>query len=146
MLGRTLILLALLAASTGAVVALTTGARPSSLGWTWSRRLAYAFGAFMLLANLTMEYALLSHDFSVSYVAHVGSRSVPTWVAIVSLWSSLEGSILFWGMVLGAYVAIATSRNRDKAPEYMPYAPGVSLRCGAFVTFLLAAPAHPFAT
>ncbi|MFL5457399.1 MAG: heme lyase CcmF/NrfE family subunit [Myxococcales bacterium] len=145
-LGRTLILLALLAASTGAVVALTTGARPSSLGWTWSRRLAYAFGALMLLANLTMEYALLSHDFSVSYVAHVGSRSVPTWVSIVSLWSSLEGSILFWGMVLGAYVAIATYRNRAEHPEYMPWAVGIWLACGAFFSFLLAGPAQPFAT
>src|SRR5437764_1664607 len=146
MLGRTLILLALLAASTGAVVALTTGARPSSLGWTWSRRLAYAFGAFMLLANLTMEYALLSHDFSVSYVAHVGSRSVPTWVSIVSLWSSLEGSILFWGLILGAYVAIATRQIGESHPEHAPYAAGVWLACGAFFSFLLAGPAQPFAT
>jgi cytochrome c-type biogenesis protein CcmF len=77
-LGRVLILLALLAAAAGAVVALATGVRPTTAGWTWSRRLAYAFAAFMALANATMEYALLSHDFSVSYVAHVGSRSVPT--------------------------------------------------------------------
>ena len=51
----------------------------------------------MIAANLLMVYALLTHDFSVSYVAQVGSRSVPTWVTVVSLWSSLEGSILFWG-------------------------------------------------
>src|SRR3982750_4325954 len=109
--GRILILLALLSASAGAIVGFATGARPSAAGWKWSRRLAYAFAAFMALANATMEYALLSHDFSVSYVAHVGSRSVPTWVSIVSLWSSLEGSILFWGLVLGAYIAVATFRN-----------------------------------
>ena len=36
------------------------------------------------------------------------SREVPTWVTIVSLWSSLEGSILFWGLILGAYIAGAT--------------------------------------
>jgi cytochrome c-type biogenesis protein CcmF len=145
-LGRTLILLALLAASAGAVTGFVTGARPSSAGWTWTRRLAYAFAAFMVLANLTMEYALLSHDFSVSYVAHVGSRSVPTWVSIVSLWSSLEGSIIFWGLVMGAYVAFATWRNADRHPEYMPYAVGVWLACGAFFSFLLAGPAQPFAT
>src|SRR2546421_3318231 len=102
-LGRTLILLALLAASAGSIVGFATGARPSAAGWKWARRLAYAFAAFMALANLTMEYALLTHDFSVSYVAHVGSRAVPTWVSIVSLWSSLEGSILFWGLVMGVY-------------------------------------------
>src|SRR5712671_7642024 len=145
-LGRILILLALLAASAGAIVGFATGARPTALGWRWTRRLAYAFAALMALANLTMEYALLTHDFSVSYVAHVGSRSVPTWVSIVSLWSSLEGSILFWGLVMGIYVAFATFRHRDDHPEYMPYAVGVWLACGAFFSFLLAGPAQPFAT
>jgi cytochrome c-type biogenesis protein CcmF len=145
-LGRTLILLALLAASGGALVGFATGARPTGAGWLWTRRLAYAFAGLMVLANVVMEYALLTHDFSVSYVAHVGSRSVPTWVSLVSLWSSLEGSILFWGMVMGAYVAFATWQNRDKHPEYMPYAVGVWLACGAFFSFLLAGPAQPFAT
>ena len=145
-LGRTLILLALLAASAGSIVGFATGARPSAAGWKWARRLAYAFAAFMALANVTMEYALLTHDFSVSYVAHVGSRSVPTWVSIVSLWSSLEGSILFWGLVMGVYVSVATWRKAGDHPEYMPYAVGVWLACGAFFSFLLAGPAQPFAT
>ena len=145
-LGRTLILLALLAASAGSIVGFATGARPSAAGWKWARRLAYAFAAFMALANLTMEYALLTHDFSVSYVAHVGSRAVPTWVSIVSLWSSLEGSILFWGLVMGVYVSVATWRKAGHHPEYMPYAVGVWLACGAFFSFLLAGPAQPFAT
>src|ERR1700704_4123955 len=145
-IGRTLILLALLAASAGAVVGFASGVRQSSAGWAWARRLTYAFAALMALANLWMEYALLTHDFSVSYVAHVGSRAVPTWVSIVSLWSSLEGSILFWGLVMGAYIAIATWQNRFKHPEYMPYALGVWLACGAFFSFLLAGPAQPFAT
>src|SRR5437660_5560221 len=145
-LGRILILLALLAASAGALVGFATGARPSGAGWAWARRLAYAFAALMVLANLVMEYALLTHDFSVGYLAPVGSRSVPTWVSLVSLWSSLEGSILFWGLVMGVYVVVATYRNRDKYPEYMPYALGVWLACGAFFSFLLAGPAQPFAT
>jgi cytochrome c-type biogenesis protein CcmF len=143
-LGRSLILFALLAATAGALVGFATGKRPNALGWLWARRLAYAFAAAMALANLVMEYALLSHDFSVSYVAHVGSRSVPTWVSIVSLWSSLEGSILFWGLVMGVYIAIATWRNAGQHPEYMPYAIGVWLACGAFFSFLLAGPAQPF--
>src|SRR5258708_12010439 len=145
-LGRILILLALLAASAGAVVGFAAGARPSKVGWAWARRLAYAFAGLMALANLLMEYGLLTHDFSVSYVAHVGSRSVPTWVSIVSLWSSLEGSILFWGLVMGAYVTAATWQNRDKHPEYMPYAIGVWLACGTFFTFLLPGPPQPFPT
>jgi cytochrome c-type biogenesis protein CcmF len=144
--GRALILLAILAATAGTVVGFAAGARPSDFGRAWTRRLAYAFGALMVLANLVMEYALLTHDFSVSYVAQVGSRAVPDWVSVVSLWSSLEGSILFWGLVMGVFIAAATWLNRDRYPEYMPYAIGVWLACGAFFSFLLAGPAQPFAT
>jgi cytochrome c-type biogenesis protein CcmF len=144
-LGRILILSALLAATAGALVGFTAGKRRSATGWRWARRLAYAFSASMILANLVMEYALLTHDFGVSYVAHVGSRSVPTWVSIVSLWSSLEGSILFWGLVMGAFVGAATWLYRDRYPEYMPYAIGTWLACGAFFAFLLSGPAQPFA-
>src|SRR3954447_13119941 len=145
-LGRILVLSALLAASAGSLVGFASGKRRSAAGWRWARRLAHSFAAAMILANLVMEYALLTHDFSVGYVAHVGSRSVPTWVSIVSLWSSLEGSILFWGLVMGVYVAVATSKHAEDRPEYMPYAVGVWLACGAFFSFLLAGPAQPFAT
>ena len=79
-------------------------------------------------------------------MTQVGSRSVPDWVAIVSLWSSLEGSILFWGLVMGAYIAGATYFLRDRHPEYMPYAAAVWLGCAAFFSFLLAGPAQPFLT
>jgi cytochrome c-type biogenesis protein CcmF len=88
----------------------------------------------------------VARDFSVSYVTQVGSRSVPDWVAVVSLWSSLEGSILFWGLVMGAFVTTATYKLKDRHPEYMPYAAAVWLACGAFFAFLLAGPAQPFLT
>jgi cytochrome c-type biogenesis protein CcmF len=145
-LGRTLILLALLVSTMGATVAFAAGRRASAEGAAWARRFAYAFAVLMAAANALMIFALLTHDFTVSYVAQVGSREVPTWVSFVSLWSSLEGSILFWGLVLGAYVAAATRATRDSHPEYMPYAIGVWLACGAFFSFLLAGPAQPFQT
>jgi cytochrome c-type biogenesis protein CcmF len=144
--GRGLLLLSLLVAVAGACVGLATGQRPTATSWLWCRRLAYAFGATMAAANLLMVYALLARDFSVSYVAQVGSRSIPDWVAVVSLWSSLEGSILFWGLVLGGYVVAATYAHRDQHPEYMPYATGIWLACGAFFALLLAGPAQPFGT
>ncbi len=145
-LGRTLLLLSLLAATAGALVSFVAGRRGSQSGWAWSRRFCYAYGASILAANLLMLYALLARDFSVGYVAHVGSRQVPDWVAFVSLWSSLEGSILFWGLVMGLYILGATWTNRDRHPEYMPYAAGVWLACGAFFSFLTSGPAQPFLT
>lgn len=145
-LGRFLILASLLASAAGALLGFAAGRTRSLDGLKWARRFAYLYCALIMGAALLMEYALLKHDFSVSYVAQVGSTSVPTWVTIVSLWSSLEGSILFWGFVLGAYILVATFLTRGQYAEYQPDAIGVWLSCAAFFSFLIAGPANPFVT
>jgi len=145
-LGRILILASLLSAAAGAMLGFTAGRTRSIDGLKWARRFAYLYSTFIVSAALLMVYALLAHDFSVSYVAQVGSRAVPTWVTIVSLWSSLEGSILFWGLVLGAYIAAATFFTRGQYIEYQPDAIGVWLSCATFFSFLIAGPANPFLT
>jgi cytochrome c-type biogenesis protein CcmF len=145
-LGRLLILAALGSAAAGAVLGFALGRRASASGLAWMRRLAWSYFGFMAAANLVMVWALLTHDFGVSYVAHVGSRTVPTWVTVVSLWSSLEGSILFWGLVLGGYIAVAAAAVHRRHPSILPHAAGVWLASGAFFALLLAGPAQPFAT
>jgi cytochrome c-type biogenesis protein CcmF len=145
-IGRALILLALLAASAGAMVAFATGRRFTVEGARWARRSVFLFGIAIGLANVLMVYALVTHDFSVSYVAQVGSLASPTWVSVVSLWSSLEGSILFWGLILGVYMVAATKMLQDRHPELVPDAMGVWLAAAAFFAFLLAGPAQPFVT
>ena len=87
-LGQGLVLLALLLCAIGAPLGFVSGARRSMTGLVWTRRVAFAFAAAITSATLVMWYALLSHDFSVSYVAQVGSLSTPLHITIVSLWSS----------------------------------------------------------
>ncbi len=145
-LGRFLILASLLASTTGAIIGFAAGRSRSRDALKWAQRFAYLYSLLMIAAAGLMEYALLTHDFSVSYVAQVGSRSIPTWVTIASLWSSLEGSILFWGLILGIYIAIATWFMRNDYHEYTPDAIGVWLACAAFFSFLIAGPANPFQT
>src|SRR5687768_10053545 len=145
-LGRILILGSLLAATAGALLGFASARSRSFDGLRWARRMAYVYAALIMGAAVLMEYALLTHDFSVAYVAQVGSRAVPTWVSVVSLWSSLEGSLLFWGFVLGAYIAVAVFLTRGQYVDYQPAAIGVWLSCAAFFSFLLAGPANPFGT
>ena len=144
LLGQAAVLLALLAASFGVVVGFVGGARQSLRLLHLTERAAYVFAGAMVLANVIMMRALLAHDFSVKYVAQVGSRASPTWVTIVSLWSSLEGSILFWGAILGAYVAAFTYFNRQAYREYMAYALATILFVAAFFALLVAGVANPF--
>jgi len=113
---------------------------------TLAIRAAYGFAGFMILANLWMVQALLRNDFSISYVAQVGSIDLPVWVKVVSLWSSLEGSILFWGGVLALYVAVATRSLTEAHGWARPAAIGVWLACATFFGFLIAGPAQPFGT
>ncbi|MCL7972873.1 MAG: heme lyase CcmF/NrfE family subunit [marine benthic group bacterium] len=98
----------------------------------------------MSAAFIAMEVALLTHDFSVKYVARVGSLETPTYYTAISLWSSLEGSILFWGWILAAYGALVAFVNRKSDSRLIPFAEGVMGFVGLFFYGLLAGPANPF--
>ncbi|HEX8433453.1 heme lyase CcmF/NrfE family subunit, partial [Archangium sp.] len=143
-LGYGLVLGGLAFASFGALVGLVSGMRRNDAAYPWVLRCVYGFFACMLGANVVMEYALLTNDFSVQYVAQVGSRATPTIFKIVSLWSALEGSILFWGLIMSSYVlAFALTHKREHA-RYMSLALGTMLAVGVFFSFLIAGPANPF--
>ena len=45
----------------------------------------YSIFALLAISTLAMVYALVTHDFSVGYVAQVGSRATPTFYTVISL-------------------------------------------------------------
>ena len=89
-LGRGLILLSIALAAAGAIVGFWGGRRRTEAAHQWSKSLAYSFGFTLILANVVMIKALLEHDFSVGYVAQVGSLATPTHITIVSAASTAE--------------------------------------------------------
>ncbi len=112
--------------------------------------LPYAFAAvytnfFLIsLAAFAMVYALVTHDFSISYVAQVGSRETPLFYTVISLWGALEGSILFWAWVLSMYAAAVVWINSRKPGNLVPYAAATLLFVSFFFAILLIGPADPF--
>ena len=98
------ILVALAVTLLGAILtpyAVRTGRR----SWlTLSYAAVYTNFLLVTVATLALVYGLVSHDFSISYVAQVGSRATPTFYTIISLWGALEGSIVFWAWVLAMWV------------------------------------------
>ncbi len=139
-LGYTLILAGLGFAVFGAVVGFWGGFTGRDGALAWVRRAVYGFAACMLGSNLLMIVALLQHDFSVKY----GSRSTPTIFTIVSLWSSLEGSILFWGAILGIYLFAFAFLYRKERTRYLQLALAVMCVVAIFFSFLIAGPANPW--
>ncbi len=144
-LGTTLVLGALGMAAAGSVLGFVSGARSSLTGLQWTRRLALGFSYCMILANVVMVAALLSRDFSVSYVAEVGTWEQPLHITIVSLWASLSGSILLWGGVLGVYVVGIILGLGDRHRIYQPWMLGVLLSICVMFALLVAGIANPFA-
>jgi cytochrome c-type biogenesis protein CcmF len=145
-LGRFLILLALALAAAGACLGYVSGRSYSERGARMTRQVALAFCAALGGANLLMIESLLRRDISVSYVDQVGSHLVPNWVAVVSLWSSLEGSILFWGLIFSAFtsVFVLTTAQRPEHRPFATYTVATILTVGMFFCFLIAGPADPF--
>lgn len=144
--GRGLVMAALFFATFGSVLGFIAGRRYSNEAWQLTRFFAIAFATSMISANLLMVYALLMDDFTVGYVAQVGSTEAPTIITIVSLWSSLEGSILFWGGVLALYVLAMVYTLRQPAyREYAPWALHVMLAIAVFFSLLVSSIANPFA-
>ncbi len=77
-------------------------------------------------------------------MAQVGSRATPLVYTVVSLWSALEGSILFWGAILAVYVFAFARAHRHDPPTNPLLALGTMLAVGVFFAFLIAGPANPF--
>ncbi len=136
---------AALAVSLYGVVAALAGVRRRDVALVRSARVAaYVNFGLLTVANLAMIYGLVTHDFSISYVAQVGSRATPLFYTVISLWSALEGSILFWGWVLALYTAAAVFLADRKLGTMVDYANATLLGIGAFFYLLLVGPANPF--
>lgn len=106
-----------------------------------------AMAAGCALAAGAMEFALLSDDFSLAYVARNSTIATPLIYKIATLWGALEGSILLWALVLCGYVGAAAWRFRDRtADPTVAWALAVMLIVCVFFFALLAGPANPFAT
>jgi cytochrome c-type biogenesis protein CcmF len=143
-LGYGLVLAGLVFASFGAVVGLWSGLTKREQLLPWVLRSVWGFSAAMIATNLVMVAALLNHDFSVKYVAQVGSRSTPTIFTIVSLWSALEGSILFWGAIMGVYLFAFSWLSRHEKGRFLNLSLGVMCAVAVFFCFLIAGPANPW--
>ncbi|HEY5271915.1 MAG TPA: heme lyase CcmF/NrfE family subunit, partial [Acidimicrobiales bacterium] len=59
-----------------------------------------------ILATIAMEHALITHDFSLAFVAENNARETPLFFTVTGMWSALQGSILLWGLILSGYLVV----------------------------------------
>ncbi len=146
-LGHTGVLLGLVASVVGAIVIVTGLARhkPATV------RSGQIYAGLILLgavvATVAMEHALVTHDFSIAFVAENNSRATPLLYTITGMWSALAGSILLWGLILSGYIAAMVWKfRRQGADSLVGWATLVTYLVAAFFFGLMAGPADPFQT
>lgn len=111
---------------------------------TYARVAAIVTAVMLTIANGAMVAALLGRDFSVAYVAEVGSRGTPLLFTVASLWAAQQGSILFWAALLALMTALAAMRLRDRDAGLAPVTLLVLLGLVAFFCSLIVGPADPW--
>ncbi|MDQ3304378.1 MAG: heme lyase CcmF/NrfE family subunit [Actinomycetota bacterium] len=118
------------------------------LGLLWlGRSFAWLVLGGAVLAAVAMEIALVTHDFSLQYVADNGSRSTPLLYTVASMWSALEGSIILWALVLSGFLAAVVRRFKAEAGDpLVAWATLTIFVVAAFFFALMLGPADPFTT
>ena len=100
-----------------------------------------------VLATVAMEYALVTHDFSIVFVAENNSKVTPLLYSLTGLWSALAGSILLWGLILTILTAVFMWRYRRLvSDQVIRWATLVLYVVTAFFFGMMVGPANPFVT
>lgn len=91
-----------------------------------------------------LEIAILTHDFSIAYVANNSSTATPFIFLFAGAWAALEGSIVLWGVLLAVFTYLVW-RQLDDVDGLGVLALGVMGLVSVFWFGLMATAANPFA-
>jgi cytochrome c-type biogenesis protein CcmF len=106
----------------------------------------YGFGALVGLSASLMIYAFVTHDFSIKYVAATSDTTMPTAYKITSFWGGLDGSLLFWVLVLAIFSTIAIAVNHKRHRDMIGYVVATIMAVQVFFLTLLLFTKNPFST
>ena len=119
--------------------------RPALLETGWSYSVLVLVGS--VVAVIAMQRALITRDFSVSFVHDNGSSRTPALFNVATMWSALEGSILLWLLVLSGFTMHVARKFKQRLSDpLVGMALLVMLVVCAFFFLLVLFPANPFTT
>lgn len=101
--------------------------------------------AVVAFASMLLEYAFLSGDYTIQYVQQNGHPEMPVFYKLTAFWGSLDGSLLFWVLLLSLFSSLAIRANRQRHRVLIPHAVAVLAIIIGFFSFLLLFLKNPFA-
>ena len=142
--GAGALLAALVMGGFAAVLSFWAGLRESTVMVQVGRRAFYAAAAMIVLAGAVLEWALLSHDFSLAYVADHTDLSTPMALVAAGFYGGQQGSLLYWALVLGLLGSASLVASASLGLRLAAYAAGVLAAILSFLLVVLVLVASPF--
>ena len=143
--GRACLIIALAVCVYGIAVSLH-GARSGRRELVASgRRAVYVLAGLLAVAMVILQSAFVRSDFGFALVASHSSTTTPLFYRLTAVWSSQEGSLLLWVLLLSLWSSLVLYLCRHRLREVAPYATAVLLGFGAFFCGLLVFLESPFA-
>lgn len=104
----------------------------------------HAIFAMAAFASMLLVYAFLAGDYSIQYVQANGHPAMPVFYKVTAFWGSLDGSLLFWVLLLSLFSSLAIRANRQRHRALIPHAVAVLAVVLAFFCGLLVFLKNPF--
>ena len=146
LVGRTLLIFGLASAIYG-FCASVYGARGGGQAWVNSgRRAMYVLAGLAVGAFAILDVAFIRSDFSYNIVASGSSTTTPAFYRAAAVWSTQQGSLLLWVMLISCWSSLALFLTRRRVREIAPYAQAVLFTLCTFFVGLNVLFANPFAT
>jgi cytochrome c-type biogenesis protein CcmF len=106
----------------------------------------YGFAALVGLASALLIYAFVTHDFTIKYVAQVSDTTMETWYKVTAFWGGLDGSLLFWVLVLSLFSTVAILANHRRHRDMIGFVVATIMVVQVFFLSLLIFTKNPFST
>ncbi len=113
-IGRAFLLVGIIGSLFGALASISSARSRDRTVARLIPRFAILIFAAAVGAFATMEYAMITRDFSMAYVQKVGSTATPALYNFAAVWSALEGSLLMWVLILAGYTVAVCFWLRKK--------------------------------
>ena len=144
-IGRALLLVGIVGSLFGAIAAISSARTREAAVTKLISRFAILNAVAAVGAFASMEYAMITRDFSLAYVQKVGSTATPALYNFAAVWSALEGSLLMWVLILAGYTVAVSFWLRKKMDDVLTnWAMGVMFIVSLFFFLLSFGPANPF--
>jgi len=105
---------------------------------------SFAASGFVFTASAILLHALLTHDFSIQYVASFSDKSMPLFYLIGAFWGGQAGSLLFWVAVISVTLTLCLNANKNRYQDLMPWVAVTSLSVMLGLLFILVFVSNPF--